>query len=211
MSEITNKDQYLETSQGFGSLFIVGGDPSSDQRCVCEVSNVNPGLLQFSLTPLDDEELPFEKGQTATIINEAGNICFKSLVLFIHGKKVMTLEIPMKISLVNLRQDPREILQKKDLNSNPTISTLGPDGQRILATFDVAITDVSQTGIGLEINARRLDSLFKDDIVELKVSNTIAALGKVRGKVVHKSIQNVESPDKRKYRVGVQFLEKITL
>jgi len=211
MSEISNKDQYLETSKAFGSLFIVCTEGASDTRCVCEVANVNNGLSQFSLVPLDEEALPFEKGQSISVLNETGNISFRSLVLLVHGRKMVTAEVPMKISLVNLRQDPRKVIEEKELCPNPTISSLGPDGLKVLTTFDVAVSDVSQTGIGLEINVRRLDSLFRDDIVELKISSTIPSLAKVKGRVVHKSIQNVESPEKRKYRIGVQFLEKIKL
>jgi hypothetical protein len=199
-------EAYFEKSYSYGSLFILTKE-NSETRCVGEIKHINDGLGQISFVPLDEDGLPFEEQELLSFVNESGNISFKATVIKNHGTKWLTTEIPKTLRLINLRQHERITPNKKHILASPIITSYGEDGLKKNASFVGELLDISETGVSILVKARRLDGLFRSDIVELKLSERHSFLSQIRGEVVHKSIVQLTELE-RAYKIGVQFKKK---
>lgn len=201
---------FFRCSKDFGSLFILSF-PDEESRCVCEVKNINDGLGEVSFIPIGEDPLPFEQGKLIRGINEANNVFFEATVSNNHGGKWLTIKSPSHFRMVNLRQNPRVLVDNKKLGMNPELTSLGDDGMKRLMTFEGDLIDISTNGASLEILAPRLDGYFKGDIVELKASERYAFLSRVRGQVVHKTLYEERKGNLRKYRIGIRFHQNVDI
>lgn len=202
---------FFESSRIFGSLFVLSCE-SGEKRIVCEVKNINDGLDQISFVPLgDDDQFEFIEGDTIKLINEAGNISFSGSTLKVHNKSWMTLSFPKELRVINQRIEQRKKLESHQITGIPTLFYYGEDGIKILMSHKAEVLDLSSSGISMKVSGARLDGYYRDDIVEVMITEKYPFLTKVRGKVVYKSIANIFDEDNRFYRIGIKFDKSLNL
>ncbi len=195
--------EYFRACLTYGSLFITS-DVSLKVKVVSELKHVNEEQEELAVIPLDDELLNFAVEEEVVIVNEANNISFRAKVLKNHASKWITLAMPESIRVVNLREYKRYIPTQNLSNVNQ-ITSYGEDGQRKKSQYDGSIIDISASGAAFKVKTRRMDGLYRGDKVELNISESISALSRVRGCVVHKSIANLSDSDKRFIKIGIKF------
>lgn len=202
--------KFFNKSQAFGSLFIFEGE-QNPAKIVCEIKVINDGLGEVSFIPLGEDLLLFNQGEEVSVINEGNNISFSATIVANHSNKWITIKIPEKLKMVNLRQTMRFEMPEKAISKNPKISSYGEDGLKKLMEFEGELVDISSAGAGFEIKARRIDGYYKGDVVRLKISDKHTYLSDIPGIVVHKTLCHVQDKESRSYRIGVRFTRKLDL
>ena len=180
-------------------------------RVVCEIKVINDGLNEVAFIPLGEEDIIFTAGELVEVVNESNNVSFEAKVLKNHGGKWLTIKIPPIINLINLRTEPRLEVKDSIKASQMTLATYGEEGVKRLIEKVGEVIDISANGASFEVQARRLDCFYKGEIVELKVSEKLTYLSRVKGRVVHKTLFNMKSGQERAYRIGVKFDKSINL
>ena len=203
---ITDKSlihEYFHKCFTYGSLFI-SSDVSLRVKIVSELKNVNEGFEELSLVPLDDEDFSFLPDEEVVVVNESNNISFRSTVLKNHASKWITIKMPTSLKLVNLRHSKRYI-PSKNLSPTNWIISYGEFGDTKKSQFEATVLDISSTGTSMKVKSRRMDGLFRGDVVEVNISENISSLSRVRGLVVHKTMANISKPEDRFVKVGIKF------
>ncbi len=195
--------EYFRTCLMYGSLFVTS-DISLKVKVVSELKNINEGLEEISVIPLDEELLNFAVDDEVIIVNESNNISFRAKVLKNHASKWITIKIPSSLKVVNLRENKR-VVPTKNLSPVNWIISYGEDGRTKKAQYDGSIIDISSSGVAFKVRVRRLEGLYRGDQVEMNISESISTLSRVRGLVIHKTIAYLSSPEERFIKVGIKF------
>ena len=201
---------FFQISYEFGSLFVFSNGVRGFSA-VCQIKNINSGLNEISFIKVGDDDLPFENNSTINAVNDSDNIFFISSVIRNHGNKMITISIPSKLTLKNLRRHHRYSIPQERLGIIPELTSYGPDGIRKLMSFEGKLVDISQSGASFEIETSILTGFFRGDIVELKASEKYSYLNKLMGVIVHKTISELTKKTLRRYRLGIQFKKEIDL
>ncbi len=196
-------NEYFEKCLTYGSLFITS-DISMKVKIVTELKNVNQGLEEISIVPLDDEHLEFPVGTEVLIVNESNNISFQAKILKNHASKWISVHMPSAIKVVNLRESKR-LIPSFHLSPTNWIISYGEDGLTKKSQYEGTVMDISSTGVAFKVKTRRMDGLYRGDKVEMNISESITALARVRGSVVHKTIANISSAQERFIKIGIKF------